>query len=86
MADTQHRPAEDLAAKGSWMDDGPDVCDGEEIDDVVHARFANDATKDNEFPSWGYASRATPIRPCPASAAADRLVKALISFGTSWPS
>ena len=39
MGDTQHRTAEDLAAQGGWMDDGPDVCDGEEIDDVVHARF-----------------------------------------------
>ena len=47
---------------------------------------AKDATNDSEFPSCGYVSRATPIRPCPASAAADRLVNALISLGTSWPS
>jgi len=51
------------------MDDGPDVCDGEEVDNVVRARFDVDfdfskgRDERQRGPVAGYMSLATPIRP-----------------------
>ena len=71
------------------VDDRAHVCDAHEIDDLIHAGLdvhldfcERRARTTCVLPLRVYVSRATPISPCPASAVADRFVKALMSFGS----
>ena len=93
VADAEHRSAEHLAAERARMDDGADVGDREVVEDVVLAGLDVDFDfgeagdeRMRDCRRAGSVSRATPIRPCPASAVADAFVNALMSSGSSWPS
>ena len=81
VADAEHRAPENLPAEGVRMDDRADVGDGEVVEDVelagldVDLDFGEPGDEGMRgWPSRGYVSRATPISPCPASAAADAFV------------
>ena len=88
VRDAEHRATENLSSEAARMQYRADIRDAQIVEQGIvpsstsTSTSAKPATNENGMPAPGYVSRATPMRPCPASCRRAFLVCALMSSGS----